>query len=162
MFLTKESILKDQEFLEKLSKTIFQRFGINGLDTIVSNLNKYAPDNSILPSLFGKFFQDEIINELFNTYVFQFISKLENSPEKPIILEKISSILEEYRVEAKKKSDQPWVEIVGEYYDEDQKRMKISFDWNDAFIRLLKQKGYPGENEDDLVQMWLQEIANQR
>ena len=162
MFLTKNAILKDSQFLEELANTLFDRFGVKGLDTILTNLNEYAPDNSILPVLFGKLIEDPIVNDLFNTYVTQFISKLEESSEKSNILEKISTMLEEHRIEVKKKSNHPWVEIVGDFYDEDQKRMKISFDWNDTFIKLLKQKGYPGESEDDLIQMWLQEIANQR
>lgn len=162
MFLTKNAILKDGDFLQELANTLFERFGVKGLDSILTNLNDYAPENAILPVLFGKLIEDPIINELFNTYVIQFIGKLEKSPEKDNILERFSIMLEEHRIETKKKSNQPWVEVVGDYYDEDEKRMKISFDWNDAFIKLLKQKGYPGENEDDLVQMWLQEIANQR
>jgi hypothetical protein len=201
MFLTKNAILKDHDFLQELANTLFHRFGVNGLDTILLNMEPdyeashdilqlltdklldHAKTNGMYDTYVNNFFtaldqspaKDDILEKLtgklldharktnmYDEYINKFLTALEKSPTKDVSLDKFSTILEEYRIETKKKSNQPWVEVVGDYYDEDEKRMKISFDWNDAFIKLLKQKGYPGENEDDLVQMWLQEIANQR
>lgn len=201
MFLTKNAILKDHDFLQELANTLFHRFGVNGLDTILLNMEPdYESSHDILQILTEKLLDHAKTNDMYDTYVNNFLTALDKSPTKGDILEKLtgqlldhaernkgydeyindfltalekspkkdealekfSILLETHRVEVKKKSNQPWVEVVGDYYDEDEKRMKISFDWNDAFIKLLKQKGYPGENEDDLVQMWLQEIANQR
>jgi hypothetical protein len=166
MFLTKNAILNDVEFLQALANTIYHRFGVKGLENILLNIQSDTPDwnesYQVRELLTHNLLNHAKETNRFDEYINNFFDVLDKSSNKDVILEKFSIMLETHRIEIKKKSNQPWVEVVGDYYDEDEKRMKISFDWNDAFIKLLKQKGYPGENEDELVQMWLQEIANQR
>lgn len=61
--------------------------------------------------------------------------------------------------EAKKNSDEPWVEIIGEEFETDdfdgQTNIGLKLDWNKAFIKLLKSKGFTGRSEDELVEKWL-------
>jgi len=166
MFLTKRGMLEDYEFIDKLASTIFKQYGLKGLESNVSSLepsgNYDDHSTNILDLLLQKLIERSIESGALETYINKSIEGLKNSPKKDEILQELSVLLEEHRIETKKKSEVPWVEIEGDYYDEEQKRMKIKFDWNDAFIQLLKKKGYPGESEDDMVQMWLQEIARQR
>lgn len=62
-------------------------------------------------------------------------------------------------LKAKKESDEPWVEIVGEQFQTDefdgQTQIGLKLDWNKAFIKLLKSKGFTGRSEDELVEKWL-------
>ena len=37
-------------------------------------------------------------------------------------------------------------------------RFEIEMDWNDAFIKYLRQHGFRGANEEILVQQWLASI----
>jgi hypothetical protein len=59
--------------------------------------------------------------------------------------------------EAKRKSSEPWVDITSERHHEDG-RFEIEMDWNDAFIKMLRQHGFRGANEEVLVQQWLASI----
>lgn len=56
-----------------------------------------------------------------------------------------------------KKSNQPWVTILGESIDEE-KGLRIEMDWNDAFIKYLRQNGYTGANDDAVVSNWLAQL----
>lgn len=62
-------------------------------------------------------------------------------------------------LKAKKESDEPWVEIIGEQFQTDefdgQTNIGLKLDWNKAFIKLLKSKGFTGRSEDELVEKWL-------
>lgn len=59
-----------------------------------------------------------------------------------------------------KNSTTPWVEIVGEEIDPD-KGIRIKLDWNDAFIKHLKDNNFQGSDEVGIVQKWLANIAYQ-
>lgn len=57
--------------------------------------------------------------------------------------------------------DEPWVGIVEEGLDAAQgpNGFYFAFDWNDAWIRLLRESGYEGESEDDLMERWFTDVC---
>lgn len=57
-------------------------------------------------------------------------------------------------IENRKNSNQPWFDIGSADFDADQ-GIKMQLDWNDAFIDFLKQNGYVGMTETDLVSQYL-------
>ncbi len=56
-------------------------------------------------------------------------------------------------VERMKASDEPWMDI--EAWDENKTGAKIELDWNDAFIKHLRENGIAGTDDDQVVQKWL-------
>ena len=56
-------------------------------------------------------------------------------------------------VERMKASDDPWMDI--EAWDQDKTGAKIELDWNDAFIKHLRDNGITGTDDDQVVQKWL-------
>ena len=52
-----------------------------------------------------------------------------------------------------KDSPEPWVDLKG--YQETAQGLKISLDWNTAFIEHLHEEGLRGSDEDDIVHKWL-------
>lgn len=54
----------------------------------------------------------------------------------------------------KRKSSEPWVEVIGEKMDKEG-LIELQLDWNDAFIHYLKQHGFRGATDDAIVQLWL-------
>lgn len=63
--------------------------------------------------------------------------------------------------EERKKSSEPWVEIVGETYDEDKKQIAVNLEWNTAFIKMLRANGYSGNSEQEIVDKWFKAISDQ-
>lgn len=59
----------------------------------------------------------------------------------------------------KKKSSEPWVEIVSETYDPDTKQVAIKLDWNSAFIKMLKQNGYTGRDDQQIVDKYFKRLS---
>jgi len=55
---------------------------------------------------------------------------------------------------AHKASSEPWVEVVGEKWDE-VKGMEIKLDWNEAFIVRLRELGIAGKDDSTVVHKWL-------
>lgn len=56
--------------------------------------------------------------------------------------------------EDKKNSKEPWVQVVGDEIDPE-RGIRIELDWNDAFVKYLKQSGYTGTSDEAIVQKWL-------
>lgn len=54
----------------------------------------------------------------------------------------------------KRKSSDPWVEVIGEKMDKEG-LIELQLDWNDAFVKYLRQHGFKGATEDIIVQQWL-------
>jgi len=54
---------------------------------------------------------------------------------------------------AMQESPEPWVDLKG--YQETPQGLKISLDWNDAFINYLKAQGLTGMNDDEIVHKYL-------
>ena len=61
--------------------------------------------------------------------------------------------------EEKKKSDEPWVEIVSEVYDPDTKQVSISLDWNYAMIKMLRANGYKGNSEQEIIDLYFKRLS---
>lgn len=64
---------------------------------------------------------------------------------------------EELRLAAEeqlKNSAEPWVDIKGIVEDPEQ-GVKIELDWNDAFIAYLKENGYTGADDDQIIQQYV-------
>lgn len=57
-------------------------------------------------------------------------------------------------VALKKKSPEPWFEVVSDRVSADG-QVAIELDWNDAFIEMLKEQKYEGITEEELVQKFL-------
>lgn len=70
-------------------------------------------------------------------------------------------ILKEKDVELKKKSSEPWVEISGENYSDEGKQFELKLDWNHAFIKYLKNHGYKGKSDEEIIDKWLKDTAKQ-
>lgn len=56
--------------------------------------------------------------------------------------------------EAKKNSDEPWVDVHSAEFTVE-RGVQIELDWNPAFIGYLKENGFKGKNEQIIVQKWL-------
>lgn len=67
-------------------------------------------------------------------------------------LEKIKE--KERLQEEKRNSKEPWVVLTAANYDE-KNGFKIELDWNDAFIKQLKEHGIEGPTEEAAIQKWL-------
>ena len=61
--------------------------------------------------------------------------------------------------EAKMTSHEPWVEIVSETYDEALGQVSMKLDWNPAFIRMLRQNGFSGKDDQELVDRWFKGVS---
>lgn len=62
--------------------------------------------------------------------------------------------------ESTKDSDTPWVDIKSDSYDRE-RGLGLQLDWNDAFIRELKSKGFTGATDYAIVNSWLVQLHKQ-
>lgn len=53
-----------------------------------------------------------------------------------------------------KNSDEPWVSIIGDVEDPS-KGLKLDLDWNEAFIKYLRQNGLVGIKDEEVVARWV-------
>ncbi len=72
--------------------------------------------------------------------------------EERLRKERIMAEREKY-VNAMKESDEPWMDI--EAWDEDGTGARIQLDWNDAFIKHLRNNNITGTDDDQVIQKWL-------
>lgn len=77
--------------------------------------------------------------------------------EERIRQEQENKSYEEY-VGKMKMSLNPWVEVKGIVYDR-KRGIKIELDWNDAFIKHLRDHGYKGADDDTIIQQYIAELA---
>ncbi len=87
----------------------------------------------------------------------QVIEEMQNdstrkAEEERIRREKERKEHDEYIAKMKASPD-PWVELEG--WSDTNAGVKIELEWNDAFIEALKQSGFSGSDEDQIVQKWL-------
>jgi hypothetical protein len=61
---------------------------------------------------------------------------------------------------SKKNGPAPWVEIQSDSYDSD-KGLGLQLDWNDAFIKELRSKGFTGITDYAIVNSWLVALHRQ-
>jgi len=73
--------------------------------------------------------------------------------EKEIAREQEDLEYQKY-VDIMMKSDEPWVDFVGNVRDTEQGQ-RLQMNWNDAFIKFLREIGITGIDEEQLVQKYI-------
>ena len=59
-----------------------------------------------------------------------------------------------------KKSEEPRVEVLNMNVYPDNPRIGFfELDWNDEFVNMLKQNGYEGESQEEIVDRWFQTLC---
>ena len=59
-----------------------------------------------------------------------------------------------------KNGSKPWVEIISDDYDTE-KGLGLQLDWNDAFVKELRSKGFSGATDYAIVNSWLVALHKQ-
>jgi hypothetical protein len=60
----------------------------------------------------------------------------------------------------KNKSEEPWVKVLNMNVNpENPKNGFFELDWNDEFVNMLKQNGYTGESQEEIVDLWFQSLC---
>lgn len=77
--------------------------------------------------------------------------KLEEE-EKKFRQQEERELHEQYVIRMKNSPD-PWVEVVG--WNESDQGVKVELEWNPPFIKLLRDNGISGADDDQVVQKWL-------
>jgi hypothetical protein len=61
---------------------------------------------------------------------------------------------------AKNKSEEPWVKVLDMNVNPDNPRNGFfELDWNDEFVNMLKQHGYLGQSDEEIVDRWFQTLC---
>lgn len=59
-----------------------------------------------------------------------------------------------------KESNQPWVNVINTNFDEgNPKQGFMELEWNKAFIHFLREHGYTGNTEEELVDKWFTDLC---
>ena len=59
-----------------------------------------------------------------------------------------------------KKSEEPWVKVLDMNVNPQNPRNGFfELDWNDEFVNMLKQNGYVGESQEEIVDRWFQTLC---
>jgi len=60
----------------------------------------------------------------------------------------------------KGKSEEPWVKVLDMNVNPDNPRNGFfELDWNDEFVNMLKQHGYLGQSDEEIVDRWFQTLC---
>ena len=60
----------------------------------------------------------------------------------------------------KKKSEEPIVKVLNlNVNPENPRNGFFELDWNDEFVNMLKQNGYEGQSEEEIVDRWFQTLC---
>jgi hypothetical protein len=55
---------------------------------------------------------------------------------------------------------EPYIKVLSEYHPQNgQSGLELEFDWNEFWIKELVANGYVGYNEDQIVQMWFEDLC---
>ena len=58
------------------------------------------------------------------------------------------------------KSEKPWVKVLDMNVNPENPRNGFfELDWNDEFVNMLKQNGYEGQSEEEIVDRWFQTLC---
>lgn len=68
--------------------------------------------------------------------------------------DKRQAIIEEERAK-KRAGKEPYVEVIGESFDESGERFALTLDWNAPFVHMLRLQGFRGATDEQVVQNWL-------
>lgn len=76
--------------------------------------------------------------------------------------EKITDI--EYQKKSATLNNEPWVGVIHSEYKPGEMSDGFSFelDWNIEFVKLLKQEGYNGATEEEIVEQWFEDKATEQ
>jgi len=107
-------------------------------------------DNAILNA--------ELIAEVKKQVTAEIVSEMK---EKRVYEEKERQLRQEQEdlehanyVATMKESDEPWVEMVGDVRDT-RKGQRIQLEWNNAFINHLREAGFKGVDDEQIIQQYL-------
>jgi len=64
------------------------------------------------------------------------------------------AVAQQKTADERQASDIPFIEVIADGYDPEH-GIQMQLDWNAAFIKELKAKGYRGRSERDMVNKWL-------
>lgn len=119
-----------------------------GIET--DNVEERLTDNAILNA--------ELIAEVKKQVTAEIVSEMK---EKRVYEEKEKELRQEQEdlehanyVATMKESDEPWVEMVGDVRDT-QKGQRVQLEWNNAFISHLKDAGFKGVDDEQIIQQYL-------
>lgn len=66
----------------------------------------------------------------------------------------------EPKQESSKESNEPWVNVVNTNFDEgNPKQGFMELEWNKAFIHFLREHGYTGNTDEELVDKWFTDLC---
>ena len=67
---------------------------------------------------------------------------------------------ESKKKDKKSKSEEPWVKVIKLHVQPENPRNGFfELDWNDEFVNMLKQSGYQGESQEEIVDRWFQSLC---
>ena len=138
-----------------LEKLIENRVIPNTIEGYIK-LHKFFPDQ-IYDALANKITEEDLLPKIVDAIINRLLETEDGNEKITEILDKTNDII----VEHKKKSKEPWVNIVGDVWDDNEGKFKVSLDWNDSFITMLRKQGLTGEEDSEIVESWLQGLANQ-
>lgn len=81
--------------------------------------------------------------------------------ERNQVSKNIDKIVDSQKEEIRK-SAKPWVKMEGyaeEDYDSNSLQVRTEFDFNPAFVRMLRDNGYTGSSDDIVVYKWFKAVA---
>ena len=83
----------------------------------------------------------------------QFANKVQQEKDARDQRHKVEDAVRSEFTNTMKDSPEPWVDLQG--YTETKQGLKITLDWNNAFIDHLRDEGMTGVDEDQIVHRWL-------
>jgi len=86
-------------------------------------------------------------------------AKIKQLKDDKILLE-AKQIIEDKKIAEEKAKAEPFLNLKGLVQQSDGK-IKIDLDWDDAFIKKLKESGYTGPDENAIIQKYLLELTSE-
>ena len=91
----------------------------------------------------------------------KFLSKLKSilfKSEEPTVIAEVKKPVKKTKKAAK--SEKPWVKVLDMNVNPDNPRNGFfELDWNDEFVNMLKQNGYEGGSDTEIVDRWFQTLC---
>ena len=85
------------------------------------------------------------------------IKKAETTKTKKTVKPKAKA---KAKAKAKTKSEKPWVKVLDMNVNPENPRNGFfELDWNDEFVNMLKQNGYEGQSDTEIVDRWFQTLC---
>jgi len=73
---------------------------------------------------------------------------------------KVKKTVKKTDKKTKSKSEEPWVKVLQVNVNpENPKNGFFELDWNNEFVNMLKQNGYTGASEEEIVDRWFQSLC---